>query len=122
LTIRPTERVCPDCGRPAGQQPFCAGCGINLSNHERLPTREQWEAEHPDRVNDAPAAVSLAKPEVSAPGHEFLPPERPGGQPPPTFQSPAWQPPSTFEPPPADRSLPWHRRPMAAWGYRVGRR
>ena len=38
-------RVCPECGEPAGSQPFCASCGRNLSHQERLPTREAWEAE-----------------------------------------------------------------------------
>ena len=36
-------RVCPDCGSPAGTQPFCASCGRNLSMIERLPTRAEWE-------------------------------------------------------------------------------
>ena len=36
-------RVCPDCGVPAGSQPFCASCGRNLTTVERLPTRDEWE-------------------------------------------------------------------------------
>jgi hypothetical protein len=41
--VSPEIRVCPDCGSPAGAQPFCASCGRNLSMTERLPTREEWE-------------------------------------------------------------------------------
>jgi signal peptidase I len=37
-------RVCPECGEPAGTQPFCASCGKNLIHVERLPSREEWEA------------------------------------------------------------------------------
>jgi hypothetical protein len=36
-------RVCPECGRSAGNQNFCAGCGMNLNSLERLPTRADWE-------------------------------------------------------------------------------
>lgn len=44
-------RVCPSCGAPAGDQPFCAGCGVNLSRVERLPTR----AEHDEQASAARA-------------------------------------------------------------------
>jgi signal peptidase I len=36
--------VCPECGEPAGSQPFCANCGRNLTREERLPSREEWDA------------------------------------------------------------------------------
>ena len=38
------DRVCPECGEPAGEAPFCASCGLNLTNQARLPTRSDWEA------------------------------------------------------------------------------
>lgn len=38
-------RVCPDC-EPAGTQPFCDSCGLNLTSQERLPTREEWQSKH----------------------------------------------------------------------------
>jgi signal peptidase I len=31
------QRVCPECGEPAGEQIFCARCGLNLSTRERTP-------------------------------------------------------------------------------------
>jgi signal peptidase I len=37
-------RVCPECGEPAGERPFCESCGRNLMRVERLPSREEWEA------------------------------------------------------------------------------
>jgi predicted RNA-binding Zn-ribbon protein involved in translation (DUF1610 family) len=37
-------RVCPDCGEPAGAQPFCSSCGVNLASQKRLPTRDEWKA------------------------------------------------------------------------------
>ena len=40
----PMSLVCPECGQPAGSQPFCASCGRNLTHEERLPTLEEWEA------------------------------------------------------------------------------
>jgi RNA polymerase subunit RPABC4/transcription elongation factor Spt4 len=39
-------RVCPECGELAGNQPFCAACGKNLTNEDRLPSRTEWEAAH----------------------------------------------------------------------------
>ena len=35
-------RVCPHCGKPAGEHPFCASCGLNLAGVERLPTESEW--------------------------------------------------------------------------------
>jgi hypothetical protein len=43
-TSDPESRVCPDCGSPAGSQPFCASCGRNLALVDRLPTRSDWES------------------------------------------------------------------------------
>ena len=53
-------RVCPDCGSPAGSQPFCARCGRNLSMVERLPTRSEWER------NAQSSAVLTSSPEPAA--------------------------------------------------------
>jgi ribosomal protein S27AE len=39
-------RVCPRCGEAAGQQRFCGGCGLNLSEQLELPTRSEWETVH----------------------------------------------------------------------------
>ncbi|HMJ32900.1 MAG TPA: hypothetical protein VK501_03195 [Baekduia sp.] len=49
-------RVCPFCGEPPGVGVFCAACGRNLAQVERLPTRAQWEAGEPSAAaDDAPA-------------------------------------------------------------------
>src|SRR5450755_181736 len=39
------RHVCPECGSPAGQQPFCANCGLNLGSLERLPSQTEWSRE-----------------------------------------------------------------------------
>lgn len=44
MTVEAEARVCPECGQPAGEAPFCGGCGVNLSSQVRLPTRAEWEA------------------------------------------------------------------------------
>lgn len=59
--------MCPDCGSPAGSQPFCASCGRNLSMIERLPTRAEWRrdgapatnppASFPTKVAEALASI-----------------------------------------------------------------
>jgi signal peptidase I len=56
--------VCPECGEPAGSQPFCANCGRNLTREERLPSREEWEARS-SRARVQTAATAF---EPSAPG------------------------------------------------------
>jgi signal peptidase I len=38
--------VCPECGAPAGESPFCASCGTNLTRVARLPSAEEWQAAH----------------------------------------------------------------------------
>jgi hypothetical protein len=53
--MEPTARVCPFCGEPPGEGVFCAACGRNLSEVERLPTREEWAAEA-RAADGAPAA------------------------------------------------------------------
>jgi uncharacterized RDD family membrane protein YckC len=47
VTVAPSDRVCPECGEPAGTRPFCGVCGVNLAQAERLPSREEWEAAVP---------------------------------------------------------------------------
>lgn len=37
-------RVCPQCGKAAGERPFCASCGTNLTTIDRLPSRSEWLA------------------------------------------------------------------------------
>jgi signal peptidase I len=63
-------RVCPECGEPAGTQPFCASCGKNLIHVERLPSREEWEAPRARDVRArAPAdAAALTRPLAGHPG------------------------------------------------------
>jgi hypothetical protein len=39
------ERVCPYCGEPPGEGVFCAACGRNLADVERLPTRAEARPE-----------------------------------------------------------------------------
>ena len=47
-------RVCPFCGEPPGAGVFCAACGRNLADIDRLPTREEWGA-----GRDGPVAAFL---------------------------------------------------------------
>jgi hypothetical protein len=42
VTPAPDTRVCPHCGEPPGGV-FCASCGRNLADVERLPTRAEWD-------------------------------------------------------------------------------
>jgi len=42
--VEANERVCPFCGEPPGAGVFCAACGRNLTEVERLPSRGEWEA------------------------------------------------------------------------------
>ena len=53
--------MCPDCGGDAGTQPFCAACGRNLTQVERLPTRSEWESEQAD--TETPAVESTETPQ-----------------------------------------------------------
>jgi hypothetical protein len=41
-TVDPSARVCPFCGERPGEGMFCAACGRNLANVERLPTAAEW--------------------------------------------------------------------------------
>jgi hypothetical protein len=68
--MTPDTRVCPQCGEPAGAQPFCAACGLNLSREARLPSRSEWEAQQRD-----PSATEHAS---NAPDRETPAPDRPG--------------------------------------------
>lgn len=73
----PEPRVCPDCGEAAGQQPFCASCGRNLTSLDRLPTRGEWVAaqdqqDEKDRAtetrdSDRPPLDAATQPEPQAP-------------------------------------------------------
>jgi hypothetical protein len=55
-----TERVCPFCGEPPGAGVFCAACGRNLADVDRLPTRAEWEAGPEAAAADPAADGSLA--------------------------------------------------------------
>jgi signal peptidase I len=63
-------RVCPECGEPAGTQPFCASCGKNLIHVERLPSREEWEAWRARGVaaRAYPDTPAISRPLVDRPG------------------------------------------------------
>jgi hypothetical protein len=43
MEVAPDTRVCPKCGEAAGDRPFCASCGLNLTRVTQLPTHGQWE-------------------------------------------------------------------------------
>jgi hypothetical protein len=53
-------RVCAFCGEPPGSGVFCEACGRNLAEVEQLPTRAQWEAEHPPADDRTPAEATAA--------------------------------------------------------------
>src|SRR5688572_30734081 len=78
-------RVCPECGEPAGAQPFCAGCGVNLSQQPRLPSRAEWEREHAPSSDPAtpqqPAADETAPASLEKPERPGPPPSQPAGIP-----------------------------------------
>ena len=125
----PTQRVCPECGQPAGSQPFCAACGKNLSGVDWLPSREEWERAHrPSEQPPAPPGALWTAPAQSPPTEEPTrePADRPAVEPGPeaptevqaasgtTLEAP---PPSHATAPPAPLAAPASR---AHWGYRVG--
>ena len=64
-------RVCPACGAPAGAQPACGHCGRELAGHDDLPTRAEWEHEHPPALPER--------------GESLFAPSSPEGK--PTFKS-----------------------------------
>ena len=37
-------RVCPRCGEPAGEDDYCATCGLHLAEQRQLPTLGEFEA------------------------------------------------------------------------------
>src|ERR687896_66258 len=43
--VDPNTRVCPFCGERPGDGMFCAACGRNLANVERMPTAGEPGAE-----------------------------------------------------------------------------
>jgi hypothetical protein len=59
--VDPSTRVCPFCGERPGDGMFCAACGRNLANVERLPTAAEWSAaREPGDALDLPARVAEA--------------------------------------------------------------
>ena len=38
-------RVCPRCGHVAGEDPYCAECGLHLAELDELPTHAEWAGE-----------------------------------------------------------------------------
>lgn len=89
------EHVCARCGTPAGSAWFCRTCGLNLAAEKELPSRAEWEAEHPDgwtdkRVFAVAEPASPARPASSAPrsSPRFVAP-RPPGRPAPVRPAPA---------------------------------
>lgn len=70
------ERVCPDCGQPAGAQPFCAACGLNLASLDRLPSRAEWEAA---ASQDSAASDAAGLPRDETVGTADPPPVKPAG-------------------------------------------
>lgn len=51
--------MCPYCGEPPGPGTFCAACGRNLAEIERLPTAAEWAADAPgEAVPEGRAAVA----------------------------------------------------------------
>ena len=55
-------RVCPYCARPPGPGVFCAACGRNLADVERLPTaRELAAAERSSPPTSPPTGASVAE-------------------------------------------------------------
>src|SRR5437870_810820 len=60
-TVRADARVCPDCGQVAVGQPFCSRCGRNLTQDERLPSRSDWERDHPEEVLRSAVQASARK-------------------------------------------------------------
>lgn len=73
--IEPDVRVCPRCGNPAGEQRFCAECGLNLSSQAQIPKRDEWEATH--RLPEQPGAQEQLK-YAGDPAGWYADPDRPG--------------------------------------------
>jgi hypothetical protein len=62
--------VCPFCGERPGDGMFCAACGRNLANVERLPTAREWSGT-PDlaaQLAEATAAFLAAVRAAGEPG------------------------------------------------------
>ncbi len=65
-TAEPDERVCPRCGSPAGEHPFCVECGLDLRSRGELPTRADWAAgtpQPPPPIAPQPAMAATAEPD-----------------------------------------------------------
>jgi hypothetical protein len=60
LRVDPSTRVCPFCGTPPGSGVFCAACGRNLADVDRLPTFAHWsERAGPDAPDVAVATAEF---------------------------------------------------------------
>jgi hypothetical protein len=72
--VDPSTRVCPFCGERPGEGMFCAACGRNLANVERLPTAREWSgapAQEPaTSVTEATEAFLAAMRAAGEPGAE----------------------------------------------------
>jgi hypothetical protein len=72
-----SPRVCPFCGEPPGPGVFCAACGRNLADVDRLPTSDEWHArraaQDPVSAGDAIAAFLAAMRAAGNPGATAFP-------------------------------------------------
>ena len=62
--------VCPRCGTDASESRWCSGCGLNLEQQERLPTREEFEAREREQQwlseHEAPESLAEGREEPTA--------------------------------------------------------
>jgi hypothetical protein len=79
LPVDPSTRVCPFCGERPGDGVFCAACGRNLAQVERLPTAAEWSgpADLAVRVAEATAAFVAAMSAAGNPGAKEFPAGKP---------------------------------------------
>jgi hypothetical protein len=72
--VDPSTRVCPFCGERPGDGMFCAACGRNLADVERLPTAGEWSGapaqDLATRVAEATDAFLAALRAAGEPGAE----------------------------------------------------
>jgi hypothetical protein len=77
--VDPSTRVCPFCGNPPGLGLFCAACGRNLADVDRLPSSAEWSRQVPHDPSAQPTD-SLAT-RVAAATAAFLEAMRAAGDP-----------------------------------------